>query len=305
MTYNRWMRPDVALRRWYYFIVLAKEMSFTRAAEKLYISQPSLSQQIRVLERELGVTLLDRDGPRFQLTSAGRVAATEAADLLDHVNRAHQRVHAAARGATGRLRLAHTRSAPGPRASDLVTTYRRRYPGIVIESEMAWTRRNIARLEADDIDLAFVRPPIDSALVETEIVDVEEVLIALPDNHPLVALERLDRHQIANELVVFWPRASRSGWYDDIRNQIWPHHGPKIVWEEPDDEQLMHAVAAGAGITAIPEHRARVLAVPGLTLRHLTDPVPRTSLALAYRRCGHNPLVQNFLELARTMAHRG
>lgn len=294
------MRPVVDLRRWWYFAVLAEDMSFTRAAQRLYISQPSLSQQIRVLERELGVALLDRDGPRFRLTEAGRVAAEEARHLLEFVDRAQLRVRTAGRGETGRLKLAYTRSAPGPCASALVSAFRHRYPEVAIESETGWTSRNVEQLEAGETDLAFVRPPIESGLLEVEIVDEEEVLIAVPSAHPLAACEPLDRRQIAREPVVFWSRNHGSGWYDQIREQVWPGHEPTVVWEEPDDEQLLHSVAAGAGIAAVPEHRARALHVPGVTLRHLADPVPRTHLALAYRRGEHNPLVANFVALARS-----
>ncbi|WP_236787810.1 LysR family transcriptional regulator [Amycolatopsis sp. GM8] len=296
--------PD--LRKWYFFAVLVEEMSFTRAARRLYISQPALSQHIRVLEREFGVGLLDRDGPRFRLTDAGRVAAEEARQVLELASRARLRVQAAGRGETGLLRLAYTRSAPGPRASGLVSAFRRRYPEVAIESETGFTSRNIEQLEAGEIDVAFVRPPIEgSGLLEVEIIDEEEVLIALPSNHPLAACEQLDRRQIAGEAVVFWSREHGSGWYDHIQQQVWPRHPPKVVWEEPDDEQLMHAVAAGSGIAAVPEHRARVLHVEGVTLRHLTDPVPRTGLALAYRRGERNPLVENFLVLARIEAPGG
>lgn len=287
------------LRRWYYFAVLAEEMNFTRAAARLYIAQPSLSQQIRVLEHELGVTLLHRDGPRFTLTEAGHVAATEATTLLEQVQQARHRVEAAGRGETGRLRIAYTRSAPGPRASDLVSTYRLRHPEVVIESETGWTSRNVDRLEDDEIDLAFVRPPIDNPLLAVEVIGHEEVLIALPESHPLASQERLERHQLAREPVVFWSRANGSGWYDQISTQIWPDGAPVVVREEPDDEQLMHAVAAGAGLAAVPEQRAHVLHVPGVTLRRLTDPVPQASLAIAYRRDTHNLLVRNFLHVAR------
>ncbi|MYW94348.1 LysR family transcriptional regulator [Amycolatopsis rubida] len=287
------------LRRWWYFAVLAEEMNFTRAAQRLFISQPSLSQQIRVLEREFDTALLDRDGPRFRLTEAGRVAAEEARRLLEKVDRAQAKVRAAGRGETGRLRVAHTRSAPGPRASALVAAFRRCHPEVAIEAETGWTSRNVEQLESGEIDVAFVRPPIDSALLEEVIVDEEEILIALPAAHPLAEFERLERRQLAGEPVVFWSRDNGPGWYDQIREQVWPGHQPTVVWEEPDDEQLLHSVAAAAGIAAVPEHRARGLNVAGVALLRLADPVPRTHLALAYRRGEHNPLVANFVALAR------
>ncbi|MEC3976737.1 LysR family transcriptional regulator [Amycolatopsis sp. H20-H5] len=285
------------LRRWHYFAVLAEEMHFTRAAERLYISQPSLSQQIRALEADLGVALLDRSGPRFTLTDAGTVAAVEARELLESLRRSRRRVVAAARGESGRLRIAYTRSAPGPRASGLVAEYRRRHPGVAIELETGWTVLNIARLEAGEIDLCFVRPPVESPAVQVHVIEVEEVLVALPEAHPLAAFDRLDRAQIAREPVVFWPRANGSGQYDAISSQVWPGGVPPVVREEPEDEQLMNAVAEGAGLAAVPEHRARTLRTPGVVLRRLTDPVPRIELGLACRADPVGPLVGAFLAL--------
>ncbi|MFP5020319.1 LysR family transcriptional regulator [Pseudonocardia phyllosphaerae] len=292
------MGPDVSLRRWYYFTVLADELNFTRAAVRLHVSQPSLSQQIRILERELGVALLDRDGPRFRLTEAGYVAATEAKALLDQVELASHRVRAAGRGESGCLRIAYTRSAPGPQAGALVSAYRQRHPQVRIETETGWTSRNIERLEEDAIDIAFVRPPVVAAALTVQIIGTEEILIALPDFHPLAARERIDRCEIAREPVVFWSRDNGAGWYDEIRAQVWPQDGPIVVREEPDDEQLMRAVADGAGLATVPEHRAEGLRVAGVTLRRLTDPVPRVGLALAYRAGTVNQLVLNFATLA-------
>lgn len=285
------------LRRWYYFAALADEMSFTRASRRLYTSQPSLSQQIRAFEDGMGVALLERHGPRFELTQAGRAAAVEASLVLEQVQRSTERIRAAAREDTGRLRIAYTRSAPTPHASEIVRSYRRRYSGVRVELETGWTARNIQLLEEGALDAAFVRPPIESPLVDVKLVAHEEILIALPHAHPLAAHERLTRDQIADEPVVFWSRANAPGQYDAITTQVWPDHPPNVVQDEPDDEQLMQAVAEGAGIAAMPEHRARTLQARDVAFRRLTDPVPRVELGLAYRTDGANPLVSKLLEL--------
>ncbi|MEU7785186.1 LysR family transcriptional regulator [Amycolatopsis sp. NPDC049159] len=287
------------LRRWHYFAVLAEEMHFTRAAARLFVSQPSLSQQIRAFEAELGVALLDRSGPRFALTEAGRVAAAEARDLLDRLDRARGVITATGRGDTGRLRIAYTRSAPGPLAGDLVAAYRARYPDVSLALETGWTSLNLARLLAGEIDLGFVRPPVDAPGIEVTVVGSEEVLIALPSEHALARRRgRLRREWIAAEPVVFWPRDNGPGQYDAISGQVWPGGLPPIVREEPEDEQLIRAVAEGAGIAAVPEHRARALRRRGVVLRRLTDPAPRIDLGLA-RRAGAVPaVVREFVALA-------
>jgi DNA-binding transcriptional LysR family regulator len=291
----------VDLRRWHYFAVLAYEMHFTRAAARLFVSQPSLSQQIRAFEAELGVALLDRSGPRFALTEAGRVAAAEARDLLDRLRHARGAIAAAGRGDTGRLRIAYTRSAPGPLAGDLVAAYRERHPDVELALETGWTSLNLARLAAGEIDLGFVRPPVTHPGVEVAVVGSEEVLIALPSGHDLARRRgRLRRAWIAGEPVVFWPRENGPGQYDAISTQVWPAGVPRIVREEPEDEQLVRAVADGAGIAAVPEHRARALRRRGVVLRRLEEPVPRIDLGLAWRAGTAAPVVRAFVDLARS-----
>jgi len=289
----------VDLRRWHYFAVLAEEMHFTKAAARLFVSQPSLSQQIRAFEADLGVALLDRSGPRFALTEAGRVAAAEARELLDRLERARGVIAAAGRGDAGRLRIAYTRSAPGPLAGDLVAAYRARHPGVGLALETGWTSLNLARLAAGEIDVGFVRPPVTAPGVAVAVVGSEEVLIALPSAHALARRRgRVRRASIAGEPVVFWPRENGPGQYDAISGQVWPGGVPPIVREEPEDEQLMRAVAEGAGIAAVPEHRARALRRRGVVLRRLEDPVPRIDLGLAWRAGSVAPVVQAFVDLA-------
>ncbi|OXM69972.1 LysR family transcriptional regulator [Amycolatopsis vastitatis] len=288
------------LRRWHYFVVLAEEMHFTKAAARLFVSQPSLSQQIRAFEAELGVALLDRSGPRFALTEAGHVAAGEARELLDRLNRARGVIAAAGRGDTGRLRIAYTRSAPGPLAGDLVAAYRARHPGVELALETGWTSLNLARLAAGEIDVGFVRPPVSAPHVEVAVVGSEEVLLALPHTHALARRRgRVRRASIAAEPVVFWPRENGPGQYDAISGQVWPGGLPPIVREEPEDEQLMRAVAEGAGIAAVPEHRARALRRRGVVLRRLEEPAPRIDLGLAWRAGPLPPVVRAFVDLAR------
>ncbi len=276
-------------------------MHFTRAAARLFVSQPSLSQQIRAFEADLGVALLDRSGPRFALTEAGRVAADEARELLGRLHRARGIITAAGRGDTGRLRIAYTRSAPGPLAGDLVAAYRVEHPSVTLELETGWTSLNLARLESGEIDVCFVRTPVTRRGTEVVVVGREEVLIVLPAAHRLARRRgRIDRAEIAREPVVFWPRENGPGQYDAISSQVWPGGVPEIVREEPEDEQLMRAVAEGAGLAAVPEHRARALRTRGVVLRRLTDPVPLIELGLARRAGPVSPVVRAFFDLARS-----
>lgn len=289
---------EAGLRRWFYFSVLAEEMNFTRAADRLHIAQPSLSQQIRALERDLGVPLLERSGPRFRLTAAGEAArGGEVSGLLEQYERAVGRITDAGHGLSGELRIAYSHSAAAAQGAGLVAAYRDRYPDVRVSAESGWAARNLDSLRRGTLDLAFVRPPVDEPGIAVHAVDAEELLIAVPRQHPLSRARRLRREQIADQRIVLWPREHAAGYYDSVVRQLWPSGPPHVVREEANDQQLLLAVAAGDGIGPIPEHQAHELRSPGVVFRHVSSPRPIVQLGLAYRTEDTSPLVLNFLAL--------
>ncbi|MFF2522645.1 LysR family transcriptional regulator [Streptomyces liangshanensis] len=287
------------LRRLGYFAVLAEELNFTRAARRLHIAQPALSQQIQALERQVGARLVLRESKGCSLTPVGVVVAEEAGRLLRQAEAAERRIQAAVRGRAGRLRLAYTRSARGGVVDALVSEFRTRYGDVELSVQTGWTAHNVAELRAGRLDAAFVRPPIDEAPeLRYLVLSEEELLLALPAGHALAALRtRISRERIADEPVILFPRENGPGMHDLITRQVWPG-GPRIVREEPDDEQLLLAVAAGHGISAVPAGRAHALRLPGVRLRHLTAPVPTVPLALAYHPGADLRVVNLLLPLA-------
>jgi DNA-binding transcriptional LysR family regulator len=271
------------LRRLRYFAVLAEELNFTRAAARLHIAQPALSQQIRVLERELGAQLVDRQGGSCSLTEVGRLVADEARTLLAQVTSARDRIDAAVRGQGGRIRLAYTRSARGGRVDALIARFRAENPQVEILAETGWTAPNVAGLLADRFDVAFVRPPVSEPGLACSFVDTEELLLALPREHPLAARKRVPRELLVGEPAVMWPRQNGPGMFDRTVQQIWPDGGFTLVRHEPDDEQLLRAVDGGDVIAVVPAGRARALRLPGVRLRHFTGPTPTVDIGLAYK----------------------
>lgn len=280
-----------------YFAVLAAELNFTRAAQRLHIAQPALSQQIKTLEREVGAALIDRGGRACTLTAIGVIVAAEADRLLAHIASAEERIAAAVRGQRGQLRLAYTRSARGGRVDSLISEFRARNPDVGLLVQTGWTTHNVAELLAGRLDAAFVRPPVDTPGIHCHFLAREELLLAVPADHRLARLRRITRELIALEPVILWPRENGPGMYDRIVSQFWPHGPPNIVREEADDEQLLLAVSAGAGLAPVPEGRARALRMAGVRLRHLTAPTPTVDLALAYNARNITPAVHHLLEL--------
>ncbi|SCG81147.1 LysR family transcriptional regulator [Micromonospora rifamycinica] len=286
------------LRRWRYFVVLAEELHFTRAAARLRIAQPALSQQIRALERQLGVTLLHRDSHGCTLTGVGAQVAGEARRLLAEVDAATARIRDLVGGRGGRLRLAYTRSARGGRVDALVARFRAAHPEVEVVPETGWTAPNVTGLLTGRLDVAFVRPPLPEAGLTCRTVDREELLFAVPAGHPLAAGRgRVRRAEVVDLPAVMWPRENGPGMFDRTIAQVWPDGGFHLVRQEPDDEQLLRAVADGDVVAAVPAGRARALKVPGVRLRRFTAPVPTVDVALAWRTDTANPAVRRLAAL--------
>jgi DNA-binding transcriptional LysR family regulator len=287
------------LRRLRYFTVLAEVLNFTRAAERLHVAQPAVSQQIRTLERELGARLIDRGSKGCTLTPIGRAVAEEAGRLLRQVDETERRIEALIRGRQGHLRVAYTRSARGGVSDALVTAFRDRHPMVELSLQTGWTTHNVGELLAERLDAAFIRPPLDVPELACRIIAEEELLIAVPAGHPLArGRGRIARHRIRDEPVLLFPRENGPGMHALITTQLWPGGAPRIVREEPDDEQLLLAVAAGYGIAPIPEGRARTFRIPGIRLRRVSAPVPTVTLGLAHNPRTASPAVQLFLAMA-------
>src|SRR5439155_27046540 len=151
------------LRHLRYFVAVASELHFARAAQRLFISQPTLSQQIRSLEAELGLKLLERDRRGVRLTSEGAAFLAEARAVVQQADHATAVARALAEGSTGHLRLSYVVTVPGGLPERVVREYERRFPGVELTSDSGTTASNVERLRSGELDVAFVLTPIESA----------------------------------------------------------------------------------------------------------------------------------------------
>jgi len=295
-SYNRRMN----LQRARYLIALSDHGSFTRAAANVHVAQSALSQQIKVLERELGVPLVDRRGPQFTFTDAGRVAVREARFLLGCADRAVERIRLAARGVDGELRIAYTRSWAGGAVADLVSTYRKLYPGVEVVVHRGTSAQTVDLVRSGAVDIAVVRPPLDDGDRELPLIvlDSEPILVAVPVDHPFGGRATLELGDLVDGPVVFWPEENAPGMYSHTLEQLWPNSTPDIVRFEADDEQVLHAVADGVGIAPIPQGRARMLRIPGIHLCEIAGEQTTLDVAVTYRPDNPNPALAPFVALA-------
>ena len=200
------------LRDLRYFVAVAGELHFARAAKGLFISQPALSQQIRSLERELGFKLLERNSRGVQLTSEGKAFLPEATAVVQQAERAINVARALAEGATGQLRLSHLRTMPRGMPERIVSEYQRRYPAVEIIPESGSTEQNLDRVRGGQLDLAFVLGPLEEApeLRSVEIAK-EPIVVAIPGAHALARRRRIRREDLVGVPLVWFPHHNSPG----------------------------------------------------------------------------------------------
>jgi DNA-binding transcriptional LysR family regulator len=291
------------LRQLRTFVAVAEELHFHRAAQRLYIAQPSVSQQIKTLEGELGVKLFERDRRSVALTPAGTLLLGEARELLARAEHAMTVVRAAGAGERGRLRLSLTRSLTGGIAGAIVNAYRERYPEVELELAVGNTMMHVQQLHAGAIDAGFVRPPLEDPTLEELPLGREPLVCVLPKGHRLTRRSTVRREDLYDEPLVWWPVEHGPGAWHDVRRDVYGEPPwPPIARVEPEEERIVSAVAEGAGVSLIMYERSRSLRIPGAVYRRFAAPEPTMGIALAWRRDQHLPTLDRLLELAGAIA---
>jgi DNA-binding transcriptional LysR family regulator len=241
--------PD--LRQLRYFVAVAEESSYTRAAERLTISQQSLSQQITLLERMLGVKLFDRDTRGTGLTAVGALFLPEARAVLARAEEAVDVVARAARGEIGSLCLAFLATTTNYLLPPVVRAVRERLPQVQLTTEETTIAPLVEGLFKGRFDVAFTRPPLVDGL-ETRTLVSEPVCAVLPENHPLAGRAELTLSELAGERWVLTPRSSWEPWHQAYDASFrTAGFTPDVVHRDASVHGLLGLVAAGVGVTRL------------------------------------------------------
>ncbi|MEN7430229.1 LysR family transcriptional regulator [Chromobacterium sp. TRC.1.1.SA] len=286
------------LRHLRYFIAVAEELHFTRAAERLHIGQPPLSQQIQALEAELGAPLFRRHQRKVELTPAGQQLLPRARQILADSAAAAAAVRRAADGETGELRIGFTSSLPlTPILHHSLQHYRRDYPEVRLTLSEMFTAGQFDALERRQLDLGFVRfnGPTPSPLIRVEELHRDRLLAVVPSAHPLAAEKALALSRLAGEPLIGYPRESGSGLSDVVR-QLALQNGLELRMVQEAGEAITQIglVAAGVGIAILPSP-LECVQIPAVRYVPLSDDGAYLSMGIAVRRDENSPLVANFL----------
>ncbi len=288
-----------------YFVAVAEELHFGRAAQRLFIAQPSLSRQIRKLEHDVGVALFLRDRHSVALTAAGQGLLGPARQLLDAADRLPTLARAAAGGA-GQLTVGYVPYARSHLLSGWLDTVRAAHPGIEITVRCGGDSPEVfAELRDGRIDAGILRTPLPAApWLRTRTLTVEPFYVALPAGHPLTARRQVRLADLEPESFALFPRALNAPAHDHLL-AFFAEAGyvPTIGQASRRMDESLTYVASGGGVGVFPVSVTETITEPGIAFRPLIDPTPTVEIVLAWDENSLNPLLSDLVRSAQHLDH--
>ncbi|QDQ98213.1 LysR substrate-binding domain-containing protein [Tomitella fengzijianii] len=284
------------LRHLRYFVAVAEELHFGRAAERLHMAQPPLSHQIRQFEEELGVTLLHRSTRKVELTVAGAVYLERARSILQAVDAANRDATRAAAGEIGELSIGFTGSATYELLPGVTRILRAELPrvSLTVKGEML-TPAQVDGLRDGTLDIGLLRPPVHDPELTVHIVRTEPLIAALPEAHPLARNDAVRLADLRDEPFITYPSHFRSVVHDAVLDACREvGFRPRDVTEVSETSTLVTFIAAGLGVAVVPAS-VRRLEIPGAVYRPLAATTREVELALAFRAGDPDPLLQRVI----------
>lgn len=291
------------LRQLKYFVAVAEELHFGRAAERVHICQPPLSQQIKNLEAELGARLLDRDSRNVSLTEAGKAFLEDAREILTRVDEAALRAHRMGSGREGRVKVGFVFPALDTFFPEAIREYRLSHPLVELVLREMGTAVQLEALRVNHIDLGFIRLFQQQAadLVFERIVE-EPYILAIPFDHPLASEKEIHVDLLGGEPLILFPRRTHPALHDQIVSSMRGPAGiPYIIQEVTTKFTAIALASAGIGLALVPESAKRQKR-KGVVFRRIVGPLPRVELSLVWKEDNDDPCLHNFINLVRRLA---
>ena len=279
------------LRHIRYFLALAEELNFSRAAERLHIAQPHLSRQIRELEKEIDAQLFHRTKRQVELTNAGKTFKQKAYEIIDLVKQARVTTSLASTGTEGELRIGFT----GTIQDSILTLqkYRKHYPKVRIILNQMSNAEQLAALQENKIDIALVSVPIDNDNVYVKPIKKMPFVAALPENHPLASKPSLSICDLANETFIMTPKSAGASYYETVMRVFNEAKiVPNLTIQAHDLQTVLVLVAAGMGVTLTP---SPINALNGVVHRELQDVDLTIVGSMAWRKNNKSEILEKFL----------
>ena len=286
-----------------YFVAVAEELNFGRAAVRLHMTQPALSRQIHRLEEALNVQLLQRTKRTVELTAAGAALLGEAHKILRQVESARHLVQQVAQGEMGSLRIAFTPSSMHTVLPAILKHFCDRYPNVKLVMSELCTLDQVKALQTETIDVGLLHPPISDPCLKLYPLPGEQLVVALPHAHALAQPLEFPLKSLSNEPFILHCRHEGPMLYDKILS-LCRDAGftPQIIHGEVKHQARVGLVAAGMGITFVPESLQNA-GLTGVSYCRLSGESPELQLAVAWRQTQESPVLQGFLQVVEQINH--
>ncbi|RYL99230.1 LysR family transcriptional regulator [Sporolactobacillus sp. THM7-7] len=287
------------LRHLVYFVTVAEELHFGRAAARLQMTQPPLSKQIQQLEEEIGVTLFRRTRRHVELTTAGRLFLPEARQVLTQLHQAIDTAQRAERGEFGRIVVGFVGSATYDILPRIIREYRKQFPDVSVMLQELSTPDQISALTDGRIDVGLLHPPVAGSLIETEPVQRGFCALSMPKNHPLAKKDKITIQDLRDVPFIVVSRDIWPGLYDEFLS-LFHHAGytPKIVQEATEYQMVIGLVSAGIGVGVVPATAEKLFNLEAV-YREIDGAPLRAVLSLARLKENANPALKQFVALTR------
>jgi DNA-binding transcriptional LysR family regulator len=284
------------LRHLRYFVAVAEQLHFRHAAEIVHVAQPALSQQIRQLEEELGVTLLERSHHKVRLTSAGKAFYENAQSILKQADQAVAKARKVEVGDAGTIRIGFVSTAAIQVLPAAVKKLQKQAPSAEVELSELASGEQIDGLYREQLDIGFVHAKLSRDVLETMVVARDRLIVAVPDSCKLAACRRVDLKDLASWTAIMPAGHSSSGFYEQVRMAyqiagVWPErvHYTRLL------QTGLLLVAAGVGVSLVPES-FQLIRMKGVVYKKLKVEPPMCELVAAWRRDNTSPLLNRFIK---------
>ncbi len=293
------------LRHLKYFVAVAEELHYGRAAKKLNIAQPPLSQQIMNLEEELGIKLFDRSRRNIQLTDAGSYFLKEARQVLLHVEQAAEAARRVSRGQAGRLFVGFVGSVVHTFLPEGLRLFRQRFPDVELVLREINTAEQIKSLHSGRIDVGFLYADAPDPMLSSQLLTQAPLMVVLPKKHALANRKSLHISELAQEPFIANTRSSEPVVLDAFISMC--HSAgftPRITQEAGQVQTVLGLVASGLGACLLPDFIKNIRR-PGVQYIPLSGSPPTVELAAVWRSDNSSALVKSFVKAIESSARSG
>ena len=289
------------LRHLRYFLAVAEERHFRRAAERVFVTQPTLSQGIGTFESELGAALFDRSNRKVRLTPVGEVLLPHARRVVEAAERAEAAVRAAAEGRAGTLRIGYEPAVMRDGLPQALRAFREDVPDVSLDLIEIEGHVQADRLRDNDLDVGMLLLPVEAVHLVVEPLFSRGVSVVMPDDHPLAASDTIRLADLAGVPHVAWSQEAAPQTYAQFHLACEAAgFVPEIAEDVRQAESLLGLVAAGVGIGLLHESRVEP-AYPGVSVARLVDPPISIETAVVWRSGAESPLRERFVDVVRAV----